>query len=129
MILVLGGGVAGAALAWALTRRGHRDVVVFDLLPLGSGSTTKAFGGFRTQQGSPINVALSLASRPFFESRAERIGFQPVGYLYVACGENAVEELARRAEFQRSQGLPIEHPDPRELVPFCAVDGVRAANY
>jgi len=129
VILVLGGGVAGAALAWALTRRGRKDVVVFDLLPLGSGSTTKAFGGFRTQQGSPINVALSLASRPFFESRAERIGFQPVGYLYVACGENAVEELARRAGFQRSQGLPIEHPDPGELVPFCAIDRVRGANY
>lgn len=129
MIAIIGGGVAGAALAWALTGRGRKDVVVFDLLPMGSGSTTKAFGGFRTQQGSPINVALSLASRPFFEARADRIGFHPVGYLYVACRQDAVEELGRRAEFQRSLGLPIEHPDPGGLVPFCEVDGVRAANY
>ena len=50
------------------------------------GSTGKAFGGFRTQHGSPINVALSLASRPFFEARAERIDFRPVleGEVFVA---------------------------------------------
>src|SRR5262252_9238400 len=84
VIAILGGGVAGAALAWALTGRGRKDVVVFDLLPPGSGSTTKAFGGFRTQQGSPINVTLSLASRPFFAERAGRVRFRTVGYLYLA---------------------------------------------
>jgi sarcosine oxidase subunit beta len=129
VIAILGGGVAGAALAWALTGRGRRDVVVFDLLPIGSGSTTKAFGGFRTQQGSPINVMLSLASRPFFAARADQVGFRDVGYLYVACGEQATQELRRRAEFQGSQGLPIEHPDPATMVPFCVVDDVQATNY
>lgn len=128
MIAVLGGGVAGAALAWALTRRGRRDVVVFDPLPVASGSTAKAFGGFRTQQGSPINVALSLASRPFFEARAGRIDFRPVGYLYLATGDDAAEELRARAAFQRALGLPVEHPDPRRLVPFLAA-GAAEANY
>jgi glycine/D-amino acid oxidase-like deaminating enzyme len=129
VIAVLGGGVAGAALAWALTARGRRDVVVFDPLPMGSGSTAKAFGGFRTQQGSAINVALSLASRPFFESRASRVDFRSVGYLYLARGDEAVGELRRRAEFQRSQGLPVEHPDPTRLVPFLDAAGVRETNY
>ena len=129
MIAVLGGGVAGAALALALTRRGRRDVVVFDPLPMGSGSTAKAFGGFRTQQGSPVNVALSLASRPFFETRAARVDFRSVGYLYLARSDDAVAELGRRAEFQRSQGLPIEHPDPAGLVPFLETAGVAATNY
>ena len=129
MIAILGGGVAGAALAWALTGRGQRDVVVFDPLPQGSGSTAKAFGGFRTQQGSPINVALSLASRQFFASRADRVRFRSVGYLYVATGEESAAELRRRAEFQRSQGLPVEHPDPRRLVPFLGAVGVAATNY
>ncbi len=129
MIAILGGGVAGAALAWALTGRGRRDVVVFDPLPMGSGSTAKAFGGFRTQHGSPINVALSLASRPFFAERAGRVGFRSVGYLYLAKSEETAAELARRAEFQRSQGLPVEHPDPRARVPFLTVPGVVATNY
>jgi sarcosine oxidase, subunit beta len=129
VIVILGGGVAGAALAWALTARGRADVVVFDPLPIGSGSTARAFGGFRTQQGSPLNVALSLASRPFFDARADRIGFRPVGYLYVAGREDSVQELARRADLQRSQGLPIEHPDARRLVPFLEADGFAATNY
>jgi sarcosine oxidase, subunit beta len=129
VIAVLGGGVAGVALARALARLGRRDVVVFDPLPAGSGSTAKAFGGFRTQQGSPLNVALSLASRPFFEARAGRVDFRSVGYLYLAMGDEAAEDLRRRADFQRSQGLPIEHPDPHALAPFLGGVAVRATNY
>ena len=129
MIAILGGGVAGAALARALTGRGRRDVNVFDSLPIASGSTGKAFGGFRTQQGSPINVALSLASRRFFEARADRVDFRSVGYLYLACDPAMVRELEHRAEFQRSQGLPVEHPDPRALAPFLEADRVAGTNY
>jgi sarcosine oxidase subunit beta len=104
-------------------------VAVFDPLPMASGSTAKAFGGFRTQQGSALNVALSLASRPFFEARADRICFRSVGYLYLACSPEMVEELRRRAEFLRSQGLPMEHPDPRSLVPFLEDGEVESTNY
>ncbi|HXM56731.1 MAG TPA: FAD-binding oxidoreductase [Candidatus Dormibacteraeota bacterium] len=129
MIAVLGGGVAGAALAWALGQRGRRDVVVYDPLPAGSGSTARAFGGFRTQQGSPINVALSLSSRPFFEARADRIDFRSVGYLYLARGDEAVRELRARAELQCEQGLPVEHPDPTALVPFLDATGIQETNY
>ena len=135
MIAILGGGVVGAATAWALARRNRRDVVVFDPRPPGSGSTARAFGGFRTQQGSALNIALSLASRPFFEARSDRIGFRSVGYLYLAETEEAAAELRERADYQREQGLPIEHPDPASLVPwletadlvdtnYCALDGV-----
>lgn len=129
MITILGGGVAGAALAWALGRRGRSDVVVFDPLPMGAGSTGRAFGGFRTQHGSPINVMLSLASRPFFEARADRIAFRPVGYLYWTRTPEMAEELGWRARFQCDQGLPIEHPEPRSLVPFLQTAGVLASNY
>jgi sarcosine oxidase subunit beta len=129
VITILGGGVAGAAVAWALARRGRKDVVVFDPNPSGSGSTARAFGGFRTQQGSSLNVALSLASRPFFDARAARVGFRSVGYLYLAETEEAAAELARRAEFQCHEGLPIEHPDARSLVPELEIGDVLATNY
>jgi sarcosine oxidase subunit beta len=129
VITILGGGVAGAALAWALARRGRKDVVVLDPRPLGSGSTGKAFGGFRTQQGTPLNIALSLASRPFFAARADRVGFHPVGYLYLAETPGAAAELARRAELQRREGLPIEHPEPHSVFPELEVGDVLATNY
>jgi sarcosine oxidase subunit beta len=129
VITILGGGVAGAALAWALTRRRRRDVAVFDPLPVGSGSTGRALGGFRTQQGSPLNIALSLASRSFFEARAERVGFRSVGYLYLAESEPAAGVLRERSELQLAQGLPIEHPDPLRLAPFLQTRDVVATNF
>lgn len=129
MITIVGGGVAGAALAWALARRGRGDVTVYDDRPMGSGSTGKAFGGFRTQQGSRLNMELSLASRPLFAARAGRIGFSPVGYLYLGETDAAAALLSERACRQRAWGLPVEHPDPLTLAPFLETGDVRMANY
>lgn len=121
--------MAGAATALALARRGRRDVRVFDPRPPGSGSTGAALGGFRTQHGSALNVGLSLASRAYFEARADRIGFRPNGYLYVAESEDVAAELRRRAELQRGLGLPIEHPAPGSLVPFLKMDDLCGSNF
>lgn len=129
MITILGGGVAGASLARALAGRGRRDVVVYDLLPAGSGSTARALGGFRTQHGSALNIALSLASRPWFAERAREVGFEPNGYLYLAEDEAVASELARRAELQRECGLPITHPAVGDLVPFMEGSAYVASNF
>jgi sarcosine oxidase subunit beta len=127
MIAVLGGGVAGASVAWHLAQGGAR-VVVFDP-QLRPSSTERAMGGFRTQHGSRLNVELALRSRGFFASRADRVGFRSNGYLYLAEDESVAAELAARAEFQKGLGLPIEHPDPCSLVPFLEADGYLGANY
>lgn len=127
-VAVLGGGVAGASVALHLALLGRRDVTVYDPGLPGT-STERALGGFRTQHGSRLNVELALASRDWFASRAERVGFQPNGYLYLADGEAAAAELAARAEFQRAVGLPIEHPDPASRVPFLNSDGYLGANF
>jgi len=129
MVTILGAGVAGASLAWALARRGRKDVVVFDPEREPSGSTSKALGGFRTQHGSELNIRLALASRPFFVQRAEHIHFQPNGYLYLADSAEVATELRRRAEVQRACGLPIEHPEPADIVPWIKTSGIAAANY
>jgi sarcosine oxidase, subunit beta len=116
-------------LAWALAKRGRKDVVVFDPSPEPVGSTSKALGGFRTQHGSELNIALALASRVFFAERAERVHFQPNGYLYLAETAEVADELRSRADMQRACGLPIEHPDPRDLVPWLDMEGIEGANY
>jgi sarcosine oxidase subunit beta len=129
MVTILGAGIAGVSLSWALARRGRRDVVVFDPSPEPAGSTSKALGGFRTQHGSKLNIALSLASRDFFVERAEHIHFQPNGYLYLADTPKAALDLRTRAEFQRECGLPIEHPDPQAIVPWLDTTGIPGANF
>jgi sarcosine oxidase subunit beta len=127
LIAVLGGGVAGSSVALHLALAGA-SVTVFDP-QLRPNSTERAMGGFRTQHGSALNVALALHSREFFASRAERIRFQPNGYLYLAEDEAVAAELAARAEFQVSLGLPIEHPEPEAKVPFLVGAGYRGTNF
>src|ERR1700736_5361698 len=121
VIAVLGGGVAGSSVALHLALAGA-SVTVYDP-QLRPSSTERAMGGFRTQHGSALNVALALASRDFFASRADRVRFQPNVYLYLAEGAAVAAKLAARAEFQLSLGLPIEHPEPEAKVPFLVGDG------
>ncbi len=129
MIAILGGGVAGAAVAWGLSQAGRSDVVVYDPRQPGEGSTGKAMGGFRTQHGSRANIDLALRSRDWFVARADRVRFQPNGYLYLAETPAAKAELAARAEFQSESGLPITHPDPLSLVPFLAAADILSTNF
>jgi sarcosine oxidase subunit beta len=107
---------------------GQREVTVYDPRRPAP-STERAMGGFRTQHGSELNVQLALRSRDFFAARADRVGFRPNGYLYLAEDDAVAAELAARAEFQKGLGLPIEHPEPGAKVPFLASDGYRATNF
>ena len=126
---MLGGGVHGLALAAALGRRGARAVTVYDPRQPGEGSSGAALGGFRLQHGSTLNIDLARAGRPWFDRHADRIDFQVNGYLYLAESEASELDLALRAELQLAAGVPIQHPDPAQLVPFMRVDGYRAANF
>jgi len=127
LIAVLGGGVAGSSVALHLALAGA-SVIVFDP-QLTPSSTERAMGGFRTQHGSALNVALAMHSREFFASRADRVRFQPNGYLYLAEDDAVAAELAERAEFQVSLGLPIEHPEPEARVSFLNGAGYRGTNF
>ena len=129
MIAILGGGVHGVSLAGALARRGARGVTVFDPRQPAQGSTGAALGGFRLQHGSALNIALSVAARPWFERHADQVDFQVNGYLYLAETDRVAADLAARAELQLAAGVPIEHPNPRPMVPFMNMDGYQAANF
>lgn len=63
-VVIIGGGVIGASVAYHLSLQGCRKVLVLDRAPQhGMGSTGKATGGFHCQFSTPINVRLSLLSR------------------------------------------------------------------
>ena len=60
-IIIIGGGVVGASIAYHLTERGQNDVLVLEREnELGQGSTGKATGGVRAQFETEINIRLSL---------------------------------------------------------------------
>ena len=135
-ILVIGGGVIGASIAWHLQQRGARDVLVVDALPEpGGGSTGKATGGFRGQFANTINVELSLRSRAkllrFMDDVGVDPGYRPVGYLFLADDEATLNSFRAARDIQHAAGLTEAReltPDEAQRInPHVMMDGVLGA--
>jgi sarcosine oxidase subunit beta len=142
-VVIIGAGVIGASIAWHLTARGVRDVVVLDRGDeLGAGSTPRATGGFRAQFATPADIALSLLSREklirFEAEIGVDSGYRPYGYLFIARSEQAMAQLRLANELQHASGLPearvIDADEVRRINPaveddaivggtFCPTDG------
>ncbi|TMC29184.1 MAG: FAD-binding oxidoreductase, partial [Chloroflexi bacterium] len=90
-VVIVGGGVLGASIAYHLAVRGMRDVVVLERDRLGSGSTSRNAGGVRLQFSTEINVRLSQRSLPHWERFEDEMGVDPnfhqVGYLFLITTE------------------------------------------
>ena len=109
-VVVVGGGIVGASVAWHLARRGCRDVVVLERSARpGEGSTGRATGGFRAQFGTAVNVRLSLMAREellrFEHETGVDPGYDPSGYLFLAGGETVLSTLQRALAVQHDAGL------------------------
>lgn len=142
-VVVIGGGVIGASVAWHLASRGCRDVVVLERhAETGRGSTGRATGGFRAQFSSEVEVRLSLLAREKLRRFAEETGvdpgYRPCGYLFLAADEGQLALLRSLLPIQRRAGLEevreITVDDARRLNPairtegtvggtFCSADG------
>jgi sarcosine oxidase, subunit beta len=87
-ILIIGCGIFGAAIAWALGRRGlgHR-VLIVDRQPPASGATSRAAGLVTQVRSDPVLQALAgetLAAIELLKSRfGEDVGCHRVGALHV----------------------------------------------
>lgn len=105
-IVIIGGGVVGASVAYHLTRRGTRDVLILEREnALGRGSTGAATGGVRAQFETDINIKMSLYSLDFFNNWDFDCGYEPRGYLFFATDEKQFEYIRRNVEKQKSLGV------------------------
>src|SRR5260370_31977351 len=78
-VVIVGGGVMGASVAYHLAKGGQSDVLLLERDELfGQGATGKCAGGIRHQFGSEINVRLSSESIRMLERFEEELG-QPIG--------------------------------------------------
>ncbi len=135
-VVIVGGGVLGASIAWHLATKGVRDVVVLERDRLGSGSTSRNAGGVRLQFSSEINVRLSQRSLPRWELFAGEMGVDPafhqVGYLFLVTSDRDAGAFDRSLELWSRLGVParrIDAAEARELFPELKVDDVRYATF
>jgi sarcosine oxidase subunit beta len=126
-VLIVGGGIIGTGVAWALAARGARDVTVVDadLAGLYAASELNA-GGARATWWQPVNIESCLATLDFFRSRRDAFGFRERGYLWLyADAELFARALDKRA-LQNARGLGVEALAPGEVWErFPLLDGAR----
>ena len=117
-IVIVGGGVAGASLAWQLTRLGKRDIVLVERGTLTCGTSWHAAGLIMQLRASHAMTDLShVNARAYTELEAETgyaTGFKQNGTLAIARNDDRLHELKRRASIARSYGIAAELITPRE---------------
>lgn len=108
-ILIIGGGVAGAAVACSLAERGRGSgVAVVDVDLFGKYSSSELNGGgVRATFAEAINIKLSLASLKYYQANASRFDFRQRGYLWMY-DEKLWEESKAFLPLVKSFGLPVE---------------------
>jgi sarcosine oxidase, subunit beta len=109
-IVIIGGGVVGASVAYHLTERGAENILILEReTRQGLGSTGKATGGVRAQFETEINIKMSLYSLDFFSKFKEitgvDCGYEPRGYLFFATDERQFDYLKNNVEKQKSLGV------------------------
>lgn len=117
-VVIVGGGIEGAAAAWALSQRGITDVVVVERNTVGSGMTGKSSGIVRCHYGVSSLAAMATVGLEIFEKAEEifgaDIGFRQTGYV-VGVGERNVDSLRKSLAAQRAVGVQTEEIDVADV--------------
>ncbi|MCW2513007.1 MAG: FAD-dependent oxidoreductase [Mycobacterium sp.] len=117
-VVIVGGGIEGAAAAWALARRGVTDVLVVERNTVGSGMTGKSSGIVRCHYGVSSLAAMATVGLEVFENAEEifgsDIGFRQTGYV-VGVGEPNVDSLRKSVAAQRAVGVQTEEIDAADV--------------
>ncbi len=115
-VLVVGGGIVGTALAWALAERGVRDVSVLDLDLSGVYASSELnAGGVRATWWQPVNIETCRETLDFFHAHAEAFGFRQCGYLWLYEDEALYARAREKRELQNRAGLEVELLAPAEV--------------
>jgi sarcosine oxidase subunit beta len=135
-VVIVGGGVIGASIAYHLSLRGVGRVIVLERDRLGSGSTGKNAGGIRLQFSTEVNVRLSQRALPRLEAFKDEMGVDPqlhqVGYLFLITAERDVSPFERSLALWHRLGVPVERltaPEAQARFPELRVDDVRFATF
>ena len=112
--LIVGGGIAGSALAGSLAERGHgRGVAVVDPHLYGRLMSSELNGGgIRCTFAEEVNLRVSLVGTAYYQANAERFDYRRRGYLWLYT-EQLWEQGRSFLPMVRAAGLPVEELTPR----------------
>ena len=135
-VVIIGGGVGGASIAYHLTLMGWKDVVLLERHELTAGSTWHS-AGLVGQMRSDANLTrmMHYSTDLYRKLKAETgvdTSWREVGGLRLASSAERMEENKRLVGMARSFGVPMELISAKEAqdkFPLMSIEGVLGAAF
>jgi 4-methylaminobutanoate oxidase (formaldehyde-forming) len=134
--IVVGGGVAGASIAYHLTELGWSEVLLLDRSELTSGSTFHSAGLVGQLRSSVTLTRMMMYGVELYRRLLDETGVDPawheVGSLRLASSRERIEELRRLSGWGQTFGLPLEIVSADEALarwPLFDPEGIEGAAF
>jgi sarcosine oxidase, subunit beta len=136
-VVVIGGGIVGAAVAFHLARAEITDVVVVERDGLAGAASGKPIGGLRAQFSDRLNALLALRSLELYAELGADMDHRRVGYMFLLREAEHVARFQAGVALQNDAGIPSVmldadeararcpgiDPDAFVAAAFCPIDG------
>src|SRR5271165_4686837 len=111
-VVIIGGGVGGASIAYHLAQLGERDVILLERSELTSGSTFHSAGLVGQLRSSVALTRLMMDSVELY--RTLDCGWVQCGGIRLACTPEREQEVLRQVAWAKTFGLPLELISPEQ---------------
>lgn len=135
-VVIVGGGIIGCSIAWHLTLRGQRDVLVLERNDIASGATARSAGLVaRGRLHRPTMAMVGRTQQAITELEAqfgEPVGFRKVGSVRLAASAARAAELATMDGLLADAGVAVQTIDAgtaQTLVPWLDATQARRLSY
>lgn len=135
-IVIVGGGVQGASIAYNLAKKGAKNIVILEKNTCASGSSGRCGAGIRQQFGTKMNCILARESMRTFETLSEELDYDielnQAGYLILAYTEKEINQFKKNIVLEQSLGIDAKMVTPeeaKEIVPCLNLEGIKGGTF
>ena len=133
-VIIIGGGVQGASLAFHLSQRGTK-VIVLEKQFIASGATGRSSGLVRMHYDTEVDSRLAWVAFQYFRNWKELVGgecgFTRTGFIQIV-GQKHVQALKDNVAMHQAIGIPallVNGADVKRLSPHMRTDDFDVAAY